>query len=287
MRTTELLVCPVCGGKMSRDEKSLFCLGARRHVYDVASSGYVNLLPPGRMSNAKSGDDRTMISSRAAFLDRGYYSRFSERIGELISSLAENQGKREIALADCACGEGYHTCNITKTIVKNSISPCVLGFDASKFGAERGAKRAKKVFGADVFFAAANVFSLPVADSSVDFATSIFAPVAWDETSRILKDDGYLIVASSGERHLFELRAAIYDEPREASGVVRCADGFLALDEEVVTYKTVIVSNADVMSLFSMTPFYYKTSKTDAEKLLKIDSLEVTVEVKLTVFGKK
>ena len=74
MRATDLLRCPVCGGRVDADGKTLYCTGgAKRHSFDFASSGYVNLLPPGKSRNAHTGDDKSMISARARFLDKGYY----------------------------------------------------------------------------------------------------------------------------------------------------------------------------------------------------------------------
>ena len=211
----------------------------------------------------------------------------SQRIGQLISALAKNQGKSDVLFADCACGEGYHTCNILKTIAENGVSSSALAFDASKHGVSYGARRASKAgLSENSFFAAANIFSLPVKDSTLDFALSIFAPVAWDEMKRILKDDGYLVVASSGERHLYELRKVLYDEPRTASGEVNNPEFFRAVEQEVFSYTVSLLKNEDVKNLFYMTPFCYKTSKSDAEKLLSVDTLDVTVEVKLTVFKK-
>ncbi len=287
MRAVELIRCPVCKGRVASDGKSLYCIdGAKRHLFDFASTGYVNLLPPGKGKNAHTGDDKNMITSRARFLDKGYYGRVSTRLGELISEIAENQNKREIVLADCACGEGYHTCNIIKTLAENGVSAVAAAIDASKHGASHGARRASRL-GYDVFFAAANIFALPIADSSVDFALSIFAPIAWEEMRRILKDDGRLIVASSGERHLFELRQALYDDPREASGNVACGAGFSQTGTETLTYSVSVEGNDTVKDLFYMTPFCYRTSKSDIEKLSALSGLDVTVEVKITVFEKQ
>ena len=288
MRAVDHIRCPVCGRPVRTDGKTLYCVGGEKsHSFDFASSGYVNLLSPGRGKNSHTGDDKAMISARTRFLDKGYYGRISERIGELISSFAEKDGRSEIFFADCACGEGYHTCNIIKTVAESGIVPHAAAFDASKYGADRGAKRASRLECGDAFFAAANIFSLPLADGSFDFALSIFAPIAWDETARILKDDGRLIVASSGERHLYELRQALYDEPREASGVVKMPGGYLLEGEETVSYTVTVEGNGAVADLFYMTPFCYKTSKSDSEKLSRIDRLEVTVEVKLSVFSKR
>ena len=123
-------------------------------------------------------------------------------------------------------------------------------------------------------------------DGSFDFALSIFAPISGEETARVLKRDGKLIVASSGERHLFEMREVLYEEPREASGSVRCPEGFALEDEEMLSYRVTVDGNDAVRDLFFMTPFCYKTSIKDMEKLSSVNSLEVTVAVKLSVFGR-
>ena len=289
MKTVSYFKCPVCGNDLSKDEKSFFCTGERRHLFDISSEGYVNLLPPGRLRNARAGDDRSMIAARASFLDLGYYKKISEKAGELISEIAENQKMQEIVLADCACGEGYHTCNIISALVENNgADVAALAFDASKYGAAKGAKRARKAGLAECLqFAAANIFTLPVKDGAIDFATSIFAPVAWDEMQRILKDDGRLIVASSGERHLFELRVALYDAPRTASGVVNHPDSFVLEDESEISYTVSLADNKAVCDLFCMTPFYYRTSERDREKLGAVSRLDVTVETKFSVYRKK
>ena len=289
MKATELLSCPVCGRDLSSDGKCLFCVGGeRRHTFDIASSGYVNLLPPGKGGNAKSGDDKAMISSRSRFLDGGYYKPISDKVSEIISAIAENQRKNAISFADCACGEGYHTCNIFYSLAEKGFSVCCAGFDASKHGADRAAKRAGRIARSeddDIFFAAGNIFHLPQKSGSVDYALSIFAPVAWEEMLRIMKGNGRLIVASSGERHLYELREILYDEPRTASGTVRAPDFFCQERVETLSYKITVTGNENVISLFRMTPFCYKTSKEGAGRLGAVDRLDVTVEVKFSVFS--
>ena len=56
--------CPICGAALTREGGSLYCGGERRHTYDIAKEGYVNLLPPGRAKNARTGDGADMIRAR-------------------------------------------------------------------------------------------------------------------------------------------------------------------------------------------------------------------------------
>ena len=64
------LLCPVCGGRLAREKKVWRC--ENHHCFDVARSGYVNLLPPSA-SGKRHGDDKRMVAARTAFLSRGYY----------------------------------------------------------------------------------------------------------------------------------------------------------------------------------------------------------------------
>ena len=50
----KILRCPVCGGAVSRENGVLACHGVRRHCFDLASAGYVNLAPA---KAAGGGDD--------------------------------------------------------------------------------------------------------------------------------------------------------------------------------------------------------------------------------------
>ena len=292
----KILACPLCGSALERKGGSLYCMGERRHCFDIASSGYVNLLPPGREKNSRTGDDGEMIAARKRFLASGHYDAISVRIGELISSLAKKNGKESLCLIDSGCGEGRHTCNIIKTLAENGISTLAIGFDASKKGASSASKFMKscgfsnafdeeKTDGASAFFAAGNIFTLPVVGHGADVVVSMFAPIAAEENRRVLKDDGYLVVAASGAEHLKELRALLYDEVRLSSGEVRTPDGFIKVHEEIFRYKTTVESNSLLKDLFTMTPFYYRTSESDKAKLDSVESLEITAEVVLCVFA--
>lgn len=44
------LLCPVCGETLVREERVWHC--KNRHSFDVARSGYVNLLPPSASGSA-------------------------------------------------------------------------------------------------------------------------------------------------------------------------------------------------------------------------------------------
>ncbi|MBQ7093111.1 MAG: methyltransferase, partial [Clostridia bacterium] len=45
-------------------------------------------------------------------------------------------------------------------------------------------------------------------------------------------------------------------------------------------------NNADIDALFKMTPYYYKTSQRDQEKLTKLASLDVLTQFRVLVYRK-
>lgn len=296
--SNELLRCPVCGSPLEREGKSLICAGGeKRHTYDVAKEGYVNLLPPGKGKNAHTGDEAAMVRARSEFLATGAYSKLSDEVARLIDRCLTDGA---LTLVDSGCGEGYHTCRITSALRDAGRRVRTAAFDASKHAAAAGAKRAVReslsakegvgaAFGgeAEAAFMAGNIFSLPVADSSADAVVSMFAPVAWDENRRILKDGGILVVAASGEDHLLEMRGVLYEEVIKKAPEVLPAAGFEEVCRSSVRYTHTLRSSDEIMNLFGMTPFCYKASREAAERLSALDSLTVTVHTDYFVFRLK
>lgn len=276
----ECLICPLCGMPLVKKGGSLFCSGRRRHCYDIAGSGYVNLLPPGKKNNAKAGDDREMLRCRSRFLSGGWYDPISEtaaRLGKNIVGVG-----REITFADAGCGEGYHTCRIAQLLQKDDVECLGIGIDAAKSGVGAGAKLARAKGLDAVQFVAGNIFSMPLAGQSADLVYSIFAPIPGEEARRILKKDGALLVVSAGRRHLWEMRCLLYGEPRISDGVQMPA-GFTVAGRETLSYEIFLPDRETIACLFTMTPFYYRCPGEGRERLLAQSALTVNVEVDFTV----
>ena len=274
--TENIFICPICAAPLVRDGSTFRCGGERVHCYDVASSGYVNLLPPGKMKNAKAGDQREMLRARVNFLSTGKYDKISHIIAEMIG---ESLPERHLTVLDAGCGEGHHICNIAE-----KLSCSAVGIDASKHGAEMGAKTARRR-GADVSFAAGNIFSMPLSDKSVDAVVSMFAPVPAEEAARVLVDDGVLCVCASGRDHLIEMRQVIYDEVRDSFTGIKTPEGFELAKEKEIKYK-VTVEGDEIKNLFTMTPFYHRSPWQGRERLAATESLEITVNCVIHIYRK-
>lgn len=284
MKFTDYIRCPLCHAPLFAEGGCVSCGGERRHSYDIAASGYINLLPPGKKSNAKTGDDRDMLKSRREFLSGGYYDKISEAAAK---AALENLNKRDsLVFLDAGCGDGYHALNIEKYFKSEGVSSFPIGLEASKKGAEMGAKLSKKL-SSSAFFAAANIFDMPIHDRSLDVIFSMFAPVADSEVFRTLKDDGVLVVCSSGSRHLLEMREVIYTEPRISPPLDRTPEGFEHVDHRSLSYTFTLESPGLISALFTMTPFYWRCPKEGREKLLSLNSLTVSAETEYHVYKKK
>ena len=72
MRSIATLRRRICCQKpLCREERRLVCPAG--HSFDVARSGYVNLLLSQQTGRKHHGDDKRMVKARSAFLERGYY----------------------------------------------------------------------------------------------------------------------------------------------------------------------------------------------------------------------
>jgi len=267
-------VCPVCHGALHREGGSLFC--EKRHCYDISKRGYVNLLMSQASSDARHGDGKDMVAARRDFLSLGLYDTIARAVTEEISRAA----RRGMTVLDVGCGECFYTAKVASALEK--FAPTVAGIDISKDALAAGSKR-----GASIELAVASAYDLPVSDGSVDALINLFAPHSESEFLRVMKSGGVLVRAFPAERHLWELKAALYDSPYENSAPALDIDGFDTVNIRRLTYKIKLTSNADVMNLFKMTPYSYKTGSSDEKKLDGIDSIETTVDVTVASYEKK
>ena len=81
------LLCPVCGQPLHKTEKNYVCSG--RHSFDIAKSGYVNLLL--NSSQGHHGDDKLMVRARRDFLDKGFYDPLAQEIASVCALYAPQE----------------------------------------------------------------------------------------------------------------------------------------------------------------------------------------------------
>lgn len=256
------LICPVCGEPLTPESTRYIC--KKNHSFDRAKSGYVNLLM--RQKHRQRGDDSAMLAARRDFLNEGYYR-------PLLEAIAAEIPQETRSIADIGCGEGWYSCNLLKAFPEASLA----GFDISPDAVRYAAQRAKaEDCAARSCWAVASVNHIPLANHRCDCILNLFAPCEPAEFSRILTKDGLLIRAVPLERHLWELKCAIYDQPYENRPVMQPPEGFTLVKEKTLCYP-VTVSGDALHALFAMTPYAHKTARSDADKLNAVKSLEISI----------
>lgn len=264
------LKCPVCGDDLDTDitEKSLIC--KKRHCFDISADGYVNL-----SSVSGSGDSKEAVLARKSFLDTGYYKILSDEIFSLVSDGANEK----TFVADMGCGDGYYSSGLPKI---DGVS--VFGADLSKFAVKAAAKRANALGVSDkTLYSVSSVFDVPLKNDTCDFVINLFAPCAENEFRRILKPHGKLILVGAGVNHLAKLKELIYenvrlnDERRDLPSSMRLLQKY--------TINTVFTPSIEERAhLFTMTPYYYKTSLSDKQKLSTAPITEIEAEFDIYIY---
>ena len=277
LKIKNALRCPICSGTMDitdgNGSGTLFCNGQKKHCYDLASSGYVNLTSPGQSNG---GDSKGAVRARSEFLDLGHYAPISDKICELLCTHVSDGA----LVIDAGCGEGYYSVKVAESGFS------VLGLDLSKFAVEAAAKRARRAAADNAFFAAASVFSIPVSDGSADAVVNVFAPCAEAEYSRVLRVGGRLLVVYAGPDHLHGLKSAIYEQTHRNEERADLPVGMREIARERLSYDIRVEGNTSIKSLFAMTPYYWKTSQEDVKKLDGLETLETRIDIIFAIYEK-
>ncbi|MES1240273.1 MAG: methyltransferase domain-containing protein [Acidobacteriota bacterium] len=187
------VLCPVrgCGAALEPRDRSWIC--DRGHVFDVARSGYCNLLQPQDRRSKNPGDSKEAALARRRFLDAGH--------GEfLLKEILEKMGEPASVL-DVGCGEGYFLGSLAPGREAHGVDLSVPAIDLA----------ARRWPGVSWWVANADR-ALPFADGSFDLALSITGRRPAAELRRILKPEGRLLVAVPAEDDLIELRKAVQGE---------------------------------------------------------------------------
>ena len=253
------LICPVCAKPLSKIEKEAVC--ESNHHFDYAKSGYLNLL----VSNKKiHGDDAAMVKARTSFLNSGAYGFLRDRLAQLA-------GECEV-LCDLGCGEGYYT--------QAFRAQEKYGFDLSKDALKHAAKNDKQTH-----YTIASIFHLPLPDTCADTVITCFAPLAREEILRILKPGGRFLFVTPGKRHLFEMKEVLYEHPYENEEELP-ETGMKLLHREEIR-NTFLCSQDQLADLFMMTPYVWRTSKKDQQRLREKEQLDLTAEFIIHIFTKE
>jgi 23S rRNA (guanine745-N1)-methyltransferase len=195
------LLCPVrgCGAPLARLERSLAC--PRGHAFDLARSGYANLLQPQDRRSRAPGDSREAALARRRLFQAG---RLDPLLAALRGARAELTLPAEPAILDLGCGEG-------SILAALSGSGEAHGLDISTPAIDLAAR----AFPAITWIVANADRPLPYGAGSFDLALSITSRQRPRELRRVLAPRGALLVAVPGPDDLVELRETLAGERAE------------------------------------------------------------------------
>lgn len=272
-----LFCCPLCGAALEREEKRWFC--PNRHSFDRAAAGYVHLLPANRKHSQDPGDDKSMVAARSAFLEKGYYQPLRDALCRAVAEYAVNLP--DPVLVDSGCGEGYYTAGLFQALTREELTPRIAGVDLSKAALRRAAKRVPQGE-----FAVASVYHLPIPDQSADVPVNVFSPLAVGEFARVLRPYGLFCYAVPSARHLWEMKEVLYDRPYENPVKREEYSGFTWRNVKEIRYTVDLEETSDIMALFGMTPYAWKTPKEGVARLEKLDRLSCQIGFDLHFYQK-
>ena len=174
---------------LRRDNARVVC--SRGHSFDIARSGYINLLQPQDRRSKNPGDTIAAVRARRRLHDLSVTAPLYGVMAEMLEPSATD------VVLDAGCGEGFYL----GTLV--SETGCAgHGVDISIPAIDAAARRYPDcqwiVANADRF--------LPYRDASFSILLSITGRTNPDEFRRTLRDNGRLLVAIPSPEDLVELR---------------------------------------------------------------------------------
>ena len=191
-----MLVCPVrnCRMPLARSQQRLWC--ERGHSFDVARSGYINLLQPQDRRSHQPGDTVAAVAARRRLHDGGV-------TGPLLAAIAEIlcPSQSDVVL-DAGCGDGFYLGSLARQAGFSGH-----GVDISVPAIEAAARRYP-----ECEWIVANADRLvPYRDGSFSIVMSITARMNSSEFRRVLREDGRLVIALPSPDDLIELRGSGQD----------------------------------------------------------------------------
>jgi 23S rRNA (guanine745-N1)-methyltransferase len=186
-----MLLCPVrsCHLPLTPDSRRLVC--PRNHSFDVARSGYVNLLQPQDRRSRQPGDTPAAIAARRRLHDSGITTPLLQAICTLAAPVSSD------TVLDAGCGEGsiLGTLQLQTPFDAHGTDISIPAIDAA---ARRYPACHWIVANADRF--------LPYANATFSLILSITARINPTEFHRVIRPGGRLLIALPSPDDLIELR---------------------------------------------------------------------------------
>jgi 23S rRNA (guanine745-N1)-methyltransferase len=272
------LLCPVrgCGAPLSREDRRLAC--ARGHCFDLARSGYCNLLQPQDRRSLQPGDSPAAVAARRRLFDRGHGDWLLPHLLAAVDALALPPAA---AVLDVGCGEGFYLGSLAERLGWEAH-----GLDISTAAVDLAARRWP-----DAAWVVANADrALPFAAGSFRLALCLTARLNPPELRRVLaaapgSAAGFLLVAVPGADDLVELRAALLGEGRLRDRLAPAAAALAAdfeLAGQTAVRQRLRLGGDDLRDLLAAT--YRGARSRQRDRAATLAAMEVTASRELAWF---
>ena len=164
---------------------------ARDHSFDVARSGYINLLQPQDRRSKQPGDTVAAVSGRRRLHDLGVTAPLLASIADFLRPATED------VVLDAGCGDGFYLGSLARLAGFRGH-----GVDISIPAVDAAARRYPEC----EWIVANADRAVPYAAGVFSIVTSITARMNAAEFRRVLRNDGRLLVAIPAPDDLIELR---------------------------------------------------------------------------------
>ena len=244
-----MLLCSVrdCHKELIREDRRVFC--SRGHSFDIARSGYINLLQPQDRRSKQPGDSAAAVAARRRLHDRGVTAPLLRAIDHVSGITPED------IVLDAGCGDGFYLGTLSREIGFDAH-----GVDISVPAVEAAARR---YAGVEWIVANADRF-VPYADKSFSIVLSITARMNSLEFRRILREDGRLLVGIPAPEDLIELRGTGRD--RADRTVETFARDFTVVDRRQI----VAAADLDEAAVRDVLVSIYRPMRSEPAKAMRL-----------------
>ncbi|MGC4809398.1 putative RNA methyltransferase [Micromonospora sp. DT228] len=292
-RILDRLRCPVCGDPLAQatDTGALRC--PRRHSFDIARQGYVNLLT-GRAPHV--GDTAEMVAARADFQTAGHYDVISaalataatEAVARLRASAATSTlepPEPDVGAYPLVVDAGAGTGRYLGAVLAAVPDAVGLALDVSKPALRRAARAHPRAAAA----LADTWQRLPLADASTAVLLNVFAPRNGPEFHRVLDPAGTLLVVTPDTDHLGELVDALgllRVDPDKADRVTGSLGGHFTAVSSAAHRAELALTRPEVATLVGMGPNAWHTDPEALTARLAAlpEPVRVTVAVRVDAY---
>jgi 23S rRNA (guanine745-N1)-methyltransferase len=253
-----MLLCSVrdCHLPLTREERRLVC--PRGHSFDVARSGYINLLQPQERRSAKPGDTAAAVTGRRRIHDLGVTAPLLNGIASMAAATSDD------VVLDAGCGEAFYLGSLGRRTGCKAF-----GVDISIPAIDAAARR----YPEDTWIVANADRFVPFADASFSLILSITARMNAPEFRRVLHDYGRLLIAVPAPDDLVELRGPGHD--RASRTIDTFAQEFTLVKQQRVT----TTADLDATAVQDLLHAIYRPKRDQA-----VEAMRVTFSLDLLLF---